>query len=155
MRPALARKSTNVRTYPPEHTGRVAAGAAAGWLALALLAVLTGTWAELDHATRSALVLFVNGYALAVIAVDAGLRGFVQRLGAWMLPAASLAFAAVGFVLLAGTKTLAESLAGDAGAIVSLVLAPLALALTAATLADRRRLSSAPARSPVARPDVP
>ncbi len=143
----------------PENSRRVVATTLALWGGSVALAAAEGVFAKLSPATLATLALFALAYAASIFAFDRGVRGIADALGG-----RALAIVALALDLLVGGAALVlarighaslASLAQPGFAWIAFFVAPVALvaSLAAARRALRsRRVRSAPARSPGARP---
>jgi hypothetical protein len=144
---------------PPENTHLVLAVTLTLWAGSVAAAAWEGVFAKLSPVTFAALALFAMGFAAASYGLDRALRGLAAQTSAATLWSAALAadvvLLATAFALALARTPALESLAGFPYAMSALFVAPLAVTLHIAAFARaaaRRRVSSAPARSPGANP---
>jgi hypothetical protein len=144
---------------PTENSNLVLAVTLALWAGSVAAAGWEGVFAKLSPVTFALLALFATGFAAASYGLDRGPRAVAAQTRVATLWTAALA--ADGILLatafaLAGAQTPAlESLARFPYVMSALFVAPLAVTLHVAAFggaAQRRRVSSAPARSPGANP---
>jgi hypothetical protein len=144
---------------PREDTRRVLATTLVLWGCGVAAAAWEGVFAKLAPATFAVLALFTIAYAAASYTLDRGLRNLAAQSGAAPLWGAALAgdvlLMATAFAVSRADAPAVEALARFPFAMSALFVAPLALAFHIAALdraAARRRVRSAPARSPGANP---
>jgi hypothetical protein len=141
-----------------ENTVRVLATTLALWGAGAALAAGEGVLAKLSPAALVTLAVFTAACALAAYVLDPGVRSVASRASLRALLAIACALdgivAVAAAVLARGDGSALERLAYFPFAFIALFVAPLAIVATFAAIAraHRPRVSSAPARSPGARP---
>lgn len=151
-----SKNSTNVRDVSPldPWPARAAAPAIASavvlaaWALFVVLAAADLVFARLESEAYAALVLFVNGVAWVAARIDAELAARLVQLKRPLASALALdaALIALPFALAGG----AARWSAFAGAVMLLVLLPLALVLHAEAW-RRPRLRTAPGASPGAR----
>jgi hypothetical protein len=147
------------RTIPAENSRLVLAVTLALWGGAVALAGWEGVFAKLSPVTFGLLALFASAYAAASYGLDRGLRSVAAQAGIERLWTAALladaVLAVTAFAIARADAPAIESLARFPYALAALFVAPLAVALHAAAFgsaAARRRVRSAPARSPGANP---
>lgn len=144
---------------PPENSRLVLAVTLVLWGGGVGLAAWEGVFAKLSPVTFGLLALFASAYGAASYGLDRGLRSVAAEAGIERLwTAAVLAdavLAVTAFAIARGDVPAIEALARFPYALSALFVAPLAVALHIAALGHttaRRRVRSAPARSPGANP---
>jgi hypothetical protein len=147
------------RIPPPENSRLVLATTLALWGGSVAVAGWEGVFAKLSPATTVLLALFAMAFAAASYGLDRGLRSVAAQA---QFPALGLAALAADTILVATAIALAladtpalENLARFPYVMVTLFVAPLAVALHIAVfgrVVSRERVRPAPARSPGANP---
>ena len=147
------------RIAPNENSRLVLAVTLVLWGGGVALAAWEGVFAKLSPVTFGLLALFASAYAGASYGLDRGLRGVAAEAGIERLWTAALladaVLAVTAFAIARGDVAAIEALARFPYALSALFVAPLAVALHLAALGRttaRRRVRSAPARSPGANP---
>jgi hypothetical protein len=146
-------------TPPAENCGLILAVTLALWAGSVAAAGWEGIFAKLSPVTFALLAIFATGFAAASYGLDRGLRAVAAQTRLAILWSAALAADAIllatAFALARAQTPALESLARFPYAMSALFVAPLAVTLHIAAFgrtAGRRRLSSAPARSPGGNP---